>query len=198
MAQAPGICTVCGTGSIAIGFDENGSTVRCGGWGSPLSDEGSGYWIGSQILKHLIKYLDGCEAFYDVYSKILDYLNLEMSEELPSLIASLSITEVASVASIVCIEAQDGSAFCKQIIKQAATHVGILSACLYKKLNFSASPQINIVMTGSIFKDTIFIKEFRSKVTTLCGNSNITFTETNVAPAVIGLNLAKQIYSHCK
>lgn len=37
-----GILTIAGTGSIAFGV-KNNSSVRCGGWGNLLGDEGSGY-----------------------------------------------------------------------------------------------------------------------------------------------------------
>ena len=42
VADKPGICVISGTGSIAVGFDKEGKTYRCGGWGRPLSDIGSG------------------------------------------------------------------------------------------------------------------------------------------------------------
>ncbi len=42
----PGVIAIAGTGSIVYGRDADGKTVRAGGWGFAISDEGSGYWIG--------------------------------------------------------------------------------------------------------------------------------------------------------
>lgn len=50
-----------GTGSIALGKDSKGKTIRCGGWGDYIGDEGYAYWIGKKLLrcfqKKLIKEL---------------------------------------------------------------------------------------------------------------------------------------------
>ncbi len=47
-----GIVLIVGTGSIALGRNEEGSVTRVGGWGHILGDEGSGYDIGRQGLRN--------------------------------------------------------------------------------------------------------------------------------------------------
>src|ERR1700739_1327208 len=42
--SGPGVITIAGTGSIVYGRDATGRTVRAGGWGFAISDEGSGHW----------------------------------------------------------------------------------------------------------------------------------------------------------
>lgn len=42
---------ICGTGSMAIGEDENGNTHIKGGWGHIVGDEGSGYSVAVEALK---------------------------------------------------------------------------------------------------------------------------------------------------
>ena len=51
LADEPGICTVAGTGTIALAFGKDGLIWRSGGWGAPISDTGSGYWVGAQIAE---------------------------------------------------------------------------------------------------------------------------------------------------
>jgi glucosamine kinase len=41
----PGVIAIAGTGSIAYGRNAGGKTLRAGGWGFAISDEGSGQWI---------------------------------------------------------------------------------------------------------------------------------------------------------
>lgn len=54
-----GVVVIAGTGSIVIAKSPSGETLRVGGWGRVLGDEGSGYWIGLQALRALTLELDG-------------------------------------------------------------------------------------------------------------------------------------------
>ncbi len=45
-----GMVLLAGTGSIALGYDKNGSIIRSGGKGALSGDEGSAFWIGKQYL----------------------------------------------------------------------------------------------------------------------------------------------------
>ncbi len=53
-----GIVAVLGTGSCVFGVYK-GRSVRVGGWGHLLGDEGSAYGIGTQALREFLKYLEG-------------------------------------------------------------------------------------------------------------------------------------------
>ena len=44
--SGPGVIVIAGTGSIAYGRNRQGTTVRAGGWGFAIGDEGSAHWIG--------------------------------------------------------------------------------------------------------------------------------------------------------
>jgi glucosamine kinase len=45
-----GVILIAGTGSIVYGRNEAGKTLRAGGWGPVISDEGSGDWIGRNAV----------------------------------------------------------------------------------------------------------------------------------------------------
>ena len=53
-----GIALIAGTGSVAWGKSAGGSTSRAGGWGYLLGDEGSGYWLGRQAVRHALAQVD--------------------------------------------------------------------------------------------------------------------------------------------
>jgi N-acetylglucosamine kinase-like BadF-type ATPase len=59
VGDAAGVVVVAGTGSIAYGRDSRGRAARSGGWGYVLGDEGSGYWIGRQALRAVVRAADG-------------------------------------------------------------------------------------------------------------------------------------------
>ena len=53
-----GIAVIAGTGSVAWGRNPRGEQARSGGWGYLLGDEGSGYWLGREAVRHSLRRLD--------------------------------------------------------------------------------------------------------------------------------------------
>jgi N-acetylglucosamine kinase-like BadF-type ATPase len=56
--NGPGVIVIAGTGSIAYGRDEQGITVRAGGWGFAIGDEGSAHWIGRTAVNAVLRAAD--------------------------------------------------------------------------------------------------------------------------------------------
>jgi glucosamine kinase len=53
-----GIGVISGTGSVAWGRNAAGRTARSGGWGYLLGDEGSGYWVTREAVRHVLRRCD--------------------------------------------------------------------------------------------------------------------------------------------
>ena len=53
-----GIALIAGTGSVAWGLRRDGEQARAGGWGYALGDEGSGYWVAREAVRHALAELD--------------------------------------------------------------------------------------------------------------------------------------------
>ena len=57
-----GVAVIGGTGSAAWGRNSLGEEARAGGWGYLLGDEGSGYWLGREAVRHsLVRMNQGLE-----------------------------------------------------------------------------------------------------------------------------------------
>src|SRR5579863_2472772 len=54
----PGVIVNAGTGSFAYGRDQQGTTVRAGGWGFAIGDEGSAHWIGRAAVSAVLRAAD--------------------------------------------------------------------------------------------------------------------------------------------
>ncbi|MDO5602129.1 MAG: BadF/BadG/BcrA/BcrD ATPase family protein [Oscillospiraceae bacterium] len=66
------IVLVAGTGSIAVGRKEDGSYLRCGGFGHILSDEGSAYDIAVRTFRLVGDHIDGrafCPILYRLFTE---------------------------------------------------------------------------------------------------------------------------------
>lgn len=53
-----GVIVIAGTGSIAYGRDNRGKTLRAGGWGFEIGDEGSAHWIGREAVRAMLRAKD--------------------------------------------------------------------------------------------------------------------------------------------
>ena len=54
----PGVIVIAGTGSIAYGRNGQGTTLRAGGWGFAIGDEGSAHWIGRAAVSAVLRAAD--------------------------------------------------------------------------------------------------------------------------------------------
>lgn len=193
VSQAPGICVIAGTGSIATGYGKNGEIQRSGGWGSPLSDEGSGCWVGSRILREYIRWFDGLADRQPFFSTVEARWKTEVAP-LPATLTSLNFSEIASIAKDVMEAAAQGDVFCLAVVDQAAAHVAAITNVVYKRLTFFNQEIITVVMGGSLFRNRHFADKFRATVSDLTGGQNIRFIELDGNLAKNGIRLARKLF----
>lgn len=187
--KAPGIAIICGTGSIAIGIDKMGKKHRAGGWGSPISDLGSGYWIGSRVIKQLLLYCDDCGPYEDIFEVIRKQYNVEDYSALPMIITRLNSYEIAAVAKTVVEYAEKGDAYSINVIDKAIEYLCILANSIYRKLNFNKEESIDIVVAGSLFKSQFFKDKLEASLKADYGMQNIKLLPTVMKPVDGGIKL---------
>src|SRR5579864_9100667 len=76
-----GVVVICGTGSIGYGLNAAGERARSGGWGYRI-DQGSGYWIGRQILLSLERAYDGVTGPTALTDRVVARLGLRSPPDL--------------------------------------------------------------------------------------------------------------------
>ncbi len=191
VAESPGIGVVTGTGSIALGFDRDGSISRCGGWGSPLSDLGSGYWIGEQVLREWIKYLDGQIPGNEIFDDLMKYYHLEEKEDKCYYIASLNQRKITASAKLVSDRADKGNELCREILYEGAGEVTDISNVVYKRLKLQKEEKLELVLVGSIFNSSFYRETFMKLFQEKTGHENIKFVTLEKSPAQAGISLVK-------
>ncbi len=143
-----GVLLLAGTGSVAYGINADGQALQVGGWGYLVGDEGSGYWIGLEALRGLIRRYDGLESgAAPLDAQLLGTLGLR---EAPALIEWLyragtppgmpRTRELAALATVVLQAAQDGDEAAVTIIRQAAGHLVRLAETLNRRLGLTNPP----------------------------------------------------------
>ncbi len=93
-----GMILISGTGSIAYGQNDTGTTRRVGGWGPLLGDEGSGYDIALHGLRAILKAADGRGVDTKITDAVLETLDLQGVNDLVTWIRRAERSEIASCA----------------------------------------------------------------------------------------------------
>lgn len=77
-----GVAVIAGTGSAAWGTNAAGESARAGGWGYLLGDEGSGYWLAREAVRHSLRRMDAGQPADDLTTELLNYCGLKAPGEL--------------------------------------------------------------------------------------------------------------------
>ena len=192
VADAPGICVVAGTGTIALSFETNGKVCRAGGWGAPISDEGSGYWIGSVMIRCYLEWIDGIGRDAPFFTRLTAVSPNGDPEEAAAILADLHPAQTAEWAKTI-LEAAEEDIFSENIVKTAAGKTALLAASVYRKSKFQKETGICIVESGSLFKNELYENEFRSSLKRLIPADNCHILRSDGIPAEDGIRLAKKL-----
>lgn len=150
---APGIVLIAGTGSIAYGRDAHGRAARAGGWGYILGDEGSGFWLGRQALRAVLRAADQRGEPTALAAPVMAHLGVAREQELvqPVYENGLKPTLVAGLASIVGDVADAGDAVAMRIIDVGADELAAAAASVARRLNL-ADLDISLPLAGGVFR----------------------------------------------
>ncbi|WP_454101666.1 BadF/BadG/BcrA/BcrD ATPase family protein [Metabacillus sp. SLBN-84] len=162
----PGALVISGTGSIAFAHDGKGSYVRSGGWGHTVGDEGSGYWIGLEAIRAILKMSDGRGSDTLLKTRVLDAFDLKNVESLYNWVYSTnsSVEKIGSISQTVEACAFENDAVARRILDQAADELYSLLETVINKTLEKEEPNI-IVLQGGILKHNDYIrKQLEGKV----------------------------------
>jgi glucosamine kinase len=119
---------VAGTGAVAWAL-LNGKTYRFGGWGLPISDEGSGSWVGGEALRRVLWAHDGRIA----WTPLLRALFADFSNDPHAIVgwaAGASPREFGAFAPRVAIFARQDDPVAIELMRAGAAHIDALAARL--------------------------------------------------------------------
>jgi N-acetylglucosamine kinase-like BadF-type ATPase len=148
---APGVVIIAGTGSIAYGRNAAGRAARAGGWGYVLGDEGSGYWLGRQVLRAVLRASDGRGEATELTPRVLAHYKVARPQDLVREIyfGRFKPSTVAAVAGLVESAAAAGDAFAEHLIATGAAELSLAARAVCAQLELSHGP---VVLAGGMFK----------------------------------------------
>lgn len=131
-----GVAVIAGTGSAAWGRNEAGEEARAGGWGYLLGDEGSGYWLGREAVRHSLRQMNqGLEP--DRLSRaLLESVGVDEPGKLIALFHSPDTGRRywAQQARLVVETADAGDETCRALVDQAGGDLADLAEQAVRQL----------------------------------------------------------------
>lgn len=160
----PSAILMAGTGAISFAYNGQ-ETIRTGGWGHRVGDEGSGYWIGQQILKAIFRTEDGRLSDQTILTKLaFEKLDLSSLDELMNWVYAPNSTNasIAEIASLLGIAVQQGDFIAQVIAREAAYELKLLAEATLKKAGYQQG-RYSFYLNGSILRYNNFITQDMKK-----------------------------------
>lgn len=160
-----GMLVISGTGSIFFARGLDGKTRRVGGWGPLLADEGSGYHLGREALRAVMRAYDGYEPPTLLSELLIDVLGLERVTDLVrwSTSEGLIKDKVAALSRQVFIAAEKGDATANAIIERLSDLVARMTGHLAAMMNLGE--KYEVVLAGGNFKhNPVYFDRTKAKI----------------------------------
>lgn len=114
-----GVLVVVGTGSVVRAVGPGGGVVTVGGWGQLLGDEGSGYRIGLDGLRGVVRASDGREPRTTLTRVLLEATGQGEPHGLVEWAARAAKGEIAALSVLVAREARAGDVVAARVVHRA-------------------------------------------------------------------------------
>jgi N-acetylglucosamine kinase-like BadF-type ATPase len=156
--EGNGILLYAGTGSVAYAIDEKGEIHQIGGWGYLLGDEGAGYWIGREAIRHALYLIESKSVASpgSLGALILKEINANDWNSVKGFVYSQDRSAVAALSRIVDQAALKGDKSAIEILNKAAGHLADLIDRTDRNLLRKSLP---IKFTGGISSSVSLYRE---------------------------------------
>ncbi len=156
------IITLAGTGSCFFGKNSGGKTVKVGGWGHILGDEGSAYEIGLRAMKLTLRQYDEAGKVPKLAQRLLRTLMLNKPEEMSAWAVTAKKTDVASLAVEVANAATAGDKTAREILNQSAASIAEQAVKCAGRL--APGKPVRFVFVGSVLTKNAYVSRRAAKL----------------------------------
>jgi N-acetylglucosamine kinase-like BadF-type ATPase len=170
-AGEPGIITIAGTGSIALGRNAAGGAARAGGWGYIFGDEGGGFDIARQALRAALRFEEGWGPPTALHGILLEAtgsrsanetLHRFYTDEWPR-------SRVATFTKLVDGAAAEGDVIARDILLAAGQQLAALTGSVRRQL-WDPGDKVAVAYIGGTFRSELLRERFRMLVEMEDGN----------------------------
>jgi glucosamine kinase len=192
----PGVIVIAGTGSIAYGRDREGKTLRAGGWGFAIGDEGSAHWIGRSAVSATLHASE--QGVPDGASPLLakDLFKAWGVASLADLARAANSIPPPDFAALFPAVAASKDEVARQVLRSAGRELANVAAVVTRRLfaKDDAAP-VPVAMTGGVFRYAAIVREvFYNELRRL--DPRVQVNPQVVDPVEGALQMARRAASH--
>jgi N-acetylglucosamine kinase-like BadF-type ATPase len=157
LGRPVGAVLIAGTGSICYARAADGAEQRVGGWGHLIDDEGSGYALGRDILRAVVRAEDGRGPKTALSALVAQRLG---SPEIGAVIRftyapETTKKEIAALAPLLGDALAQGDAAAHTILEHAIAEMAAMAAAALRPLGLEAG---ELAMLGSVLEKNAAIR----------------------------------------
>lgn len=168
-AGQAGALLIAGTGAIAYACDDKQKIVRAGGWGHRAGDEGSGYWLGQEVIRAIFKMEDGRGEPTLLKNDVFDYLQIQHASELAAWLFRPSHTNahLAKMGAFLADATAKNDACAIQISTRAAYELVLLACAVLKQIGYNGEVFTLHCNGGAIKHNPFILQTFTKEMTSM-------------------------------
>ncbi len=152
-----GFILISGTGSVACARSRDGRTVRAGGLGHWLGDEGSAFAVAFQALARSLRSVEGRDLETSMLKDLLDSLGLQDADAaIPFIYSRFEKAAVASAAPVVQAAREQGDPLAIDIFARAAEELALMVRSVRDRAPFQTQGTRVALWGGMLEKDAAF------------------------------------------
>jgi N-acetylglucosamine kinase len=147
-----GICLIASTGSNCYGVDKMGKEFTAGDWGYLLGDQGSGYAMGIEMIRNVIKEFDGRKPPTLLTEKVIKHLGMKQVTDLIPWAYSgqVPVRDIASLSQLYNDPELADSIDLSEIINNTMRQLIIAYQSVSRRLDLG-SEVFTVVLLGGLF-----------------------------------------------
>ena len=188
-AGGPGIVLIAGTGAIAYGRNERGESLRAGGWGRMISDEGSGHWVVIEALRQSLHAYDAGQN-PRLLRKLMNVLEARSVHDLAVRVNANAAQDFASHFPVVLAAADAGDPIATNLLDRAGRELALPVSSIATQL-FPARERVCVATHGGVLAGSARVRtSFGAELKRLCSSAQV--LDTAIDPALGALNRARR------
>jgi len=154
----PGVVVIAGTGSIAYGRDRCGSTLRAGGWGFAIGDEGSAHWIGREAVSAVLRESDRNPSGLAESSLVKGLYKSWGVRSFLDLARAANSVPPPDFAALFPAVAGSQDEIGRQVLREAGRELARVAAVVIQRL-FAKETVVPVAMTGGVFRHAEIVRQ---------------------------------------
>ena len=154
-----GVVLVAGTGSMAFGRGPTGRSMRAGGWGPAIGDEGSGAWIGRRALGIAAASVDGREPETALVGALLTACEVADASGFIGWAAHATPADYSRLVSAVAETAAQGDLRANSLITLAVEDLVLHVRALARELYGDERAAVPVALAGGLMKPGSLVRK---------------------------------------